>query len=435
MNLEVNGFAEVSNVQPPAPDQETPTGAAEKETTEEKIFQLQAIINRLGLENEKLRLQVKEFESDFKKYVHLYDLAPAGYLDLDRGGVIRQVNQACSALLGVERAQLVNRNLSLYIDEEYQPAFTSFFAKVFEQPQPARCELGLPGEVGSKKTVQLDAVVYEDHCLMVMTDQTARRHYEVDIRKLNSTLEQRVFERTAQLNASNQELEAFAYSIAHDLRTPLRGIDGFSLALLEEEGSQLNENSWHYLERIRSAAQHMETIIDDLLELSHVTRCDMHWSRVDISQIVIRLAEKLSLSDSTHQVEWKIATGCEVTGDPYLLEIALKNLIHNALKFSAMRNPAIIEFGCYEKEGKTVFLVKDNGAGFDMAFAEKLFGVFQRLHSVEEFKGAGIGLAMVQRIIQRHGGKVWAEGEVDQGAVFYFSLSLEMPDLQTEVEV
>jgi PAS domain S-box-containing protein len=435
MNLEVNGFAEVLDVQPHDPHQPTQMDAPAKDIkTEENISQLQAKIASLEEENEQFLRQVKVFETDFKKYAQLYNLAPAGYLALDRGGAIRQVNQACAVLLGDERSKLLDQKLANYFDVDSRTEFDAFFSQVYEQPQKSRSELKLAGGGETQKTVQLDAVVYEDDCLIVLTDQTARRQNEEEIRLLNLSLEQRVFERTAQLEASNRELEAFAYSIAHDLRTPLRGIDGFSLALLEEEGSELNENSWRYLERIRAAAQHMEIVIDDLLELSHVTRCEMHWSRVELSRIVTGLAEKLTQSYPMRPVEWKIAPECVVEGDAFLLEIALNNLVQNAWKFTAGRSLAHIEFGCFQKEGQTVFFVKDNGAGFNMAFADKLFGVFQRLHSVEEFKGAGIGLALVKRIIQRHGGKVWAEGAVDEGAVFYFSLASEISTLQMEVE-
>jgi PAS domain S-box-containing protein len=261
------------------------------------------------------------------------------------------------------------------------------------------------------------AMVLETH-----RDVTERRRVDNEIRRLNAELEQRVHDRTAQLEASNKELEAFAYSVSHDLRAPLRGIDGWSLALQEEYGSQLDQQACGYLDRVRTETQRMGLLIDDLLQLSRVTRSEMQFERVDLSSIAGNVAARLREAQPARPMDFLIAPGLTVLGDARLLEIALSNLLGNAAKFTAPRCPARIEFGQTENNGERVFYVRDNGVGFDMAYASTLFGAFQRLHKASEFPGTGIGLATVQRVIRRHGGRVWAQSAPDQGATFSFTI-------------
>jgi light-regulated signal transduction histidine kinase (bacteriophytochrome) len=251
------------------------------------------------------------------------------------------------------------------------------------------------------------------------------------LRAFNAELEQRVIERTIQLQAANKELEAFSYSVSHDLRAPLRAIDGFSQVLARKYAGRLGQDGEHYLTRIQENTRRMGQLIDDLLSLARITRREMQQDDVDLSKLAHEIAAELQAQEPERRVQFEIEEQAAARGDLGLLRIFLHNLLGNAWKFTSMRPQARIQFGVLQDshplsqaemgEG-TVFFVRDNGIGFDMAYADKLFGAFQRLHTIDEFPGTGIGLATVQRIIHRHNGRIWVEAALDQGATFYFTL-------------
>ena len=252
------------------------------------------------------------------------------------------------------------------------------------------------------------------------------------VEQVNVELRSEISERTraedalrhanAVAETANRELEAFSYSVSHDLRAPLRAIDGFSHALLEDYADRLDAAGKDYLQRVRAGSQRMAQLIDDMLKLSRVTRTELRREEVDLSALAQEIFAELLRAQPGREVEFMVAYGLRAHGDPKLLRIALENLLGNACKFTGKHPGARIEFGMTHRDGGAAYFVRDNGVGFDMTYAGKLFGAFQRLHDSHEFPGAGIGLATVQRVIHRHGGKVWAEGEVEKGATFYFSL-------------
>jgi signal transduction histidine kinase len=257
-----------------------------------------------------------------------------------------------------------------------------------------------------------------EKCKVELANQQLEK--EIEERK---RIESQVQMANTELLAANKELEAFSYSVSHDLRAPLRSIDGFSLALLEDYAEKLDEAGRDYLRRVRAATQRMGILIDDLLGLSRVTRSEMRLEKVDLGRIARTIAGELQRTQPERRIAFRIEEGLETVADSHLMRIALENLLGNAWKFTSKRESACIEFGKTQRNGTQGYFVRDDGAGFDPAYAHRLFGAFQRLHDNKEFPGTGVGLATVQRIIHRHGGQIWAESAVEKGATFYFTLS------------
>ncbi len=259
--------------------------------------------------------------------------------------------------------------------------------------------------------------------LVFSQDISEQRDTQQEVHRLNEELERRVVDRTRQLEAANEELESFAYSVSHDLRTPLRSIDGFSQVLLEDYSDGVDAMGREYLQRVRAASQRMGQLIDDLLKLTRVSRGELDRHTVDLSAIARDVAEELAHATPERVGQWVIEPTPECQGDFVLLRNVMENLLGNAWKFTSTRDEPRIEFGCEtDEQGHSVYFVRDNGVGFDNIYADKVFGAFQRLHSATEFEGSGIGLASAQLIIRRHGGRIWAKSEPDEGACFYFTL-------------
>lgn len=276
--------------------------------------------------------------------------------------------------------------------------------------------------------LRLSALIAASVALTIALLAIVYRQLQREIRRVRegeralSVLTSQLRQRSEAAEAANRELEAFSYSVSHDLHAPLRSVDGFSQALLEDYGAQLDEQARSYLDRIRNATTRMARLIDDLLQLSRVSRGELAREHVDVSALAARVVADRRRQDPTRSVAVTIHPKMTASADPRLLRIVLENLIENAWKFTGRREHAAIQVGWERSKNETAFHVRDNGAGFDPAYADKLFGAFQRLHAVTDFPGTGIGLATVQRIIHRHGGRVWAEGSVDAGASFTFTI-------------
>lgn len=377
--------------------------------------------------------QLRETGQNLRKMSQAIESSPATVVITDPQGIIEYVNPKFSEVTGYKPREALGKTPSILKSGLTSTAIYRNLWSTIRSGREWRGEL-----LNRKKDGEL---FWEDtrisslrdehgritHYIAVKEDITARKAAEDKIVQLNADLERRVAERTRQLTATNKELEAFSYSISHDLRAPLRGINGF--AHLMEEGCMGcdKSESLDHLKRIRKASVRMGDLIDDLLELSRVARSEIKLESVRISDMAHALLLELAEAEPEKRVEMRVQDNLITQGDPVLLQAVLQNLLGNAWKFTSKRDRPIIEFGCREENGDRVFYVRDNGAGFDMKYADKLFAAFQRLHSSEEFEGTGIGLATVQRIIHLHGGRIWADSCLDAGSTFYFTLPDQRP--------
>jgi PAS domain S-box-containing protein len=345
---------------------------------------------------------------------------------LDEGRYIA-VNDTFQSLTGYRREEAIGRtsaDLGIWPTPE---ARAEVIELLLNQGHIRNRETKYRMKNGEVRIFLLSADIIElegqPHLITASIDITERKQAEEEVHRLNEELEQRVADRTAQLLAANRELEAFSYSVSHDLRAPLRHINGFSQMLLEDYEDKLDTEGKRYLQQVCAASQELAQLIDDLLQLARVTRSEMNRQAVDLSEMAHGVVADLQKREAGRRVAVNIEEGLSTHGDRRLLRVMLSNLLGNAWKFTSKQGQSEISFGHARQNGEIVYFVRDNGAGFDMAYANKLFGAFQRLHSGGEFEGTGIGLATVQRIVNRHGGRVWAEGKVDEGATFFFTLS------------
>jgi PAS domain S-box-containing protein len=378
--------------------------------------------------------EIRKAEAELREREHtvraLLESATEGIFAVDREGRIVLANRMAAKMFGYGEGELPGEPLSALLPPYARAPHAAYQADYFAEPRVRRMGQSLDLEAarrdGTTFPVEISLSFIETArgrlAIAFVVDITERRRAEQEIRQLNTCLEERVAERTSQLEAANRELESFAYSVSHDLRAPLRGIDGWSLALLEDYGGQFDARARKYLDRVRQETQRMGVLIDDLLELSRVTRSEMRQAPVDLSAIAERIAARQKEAHPDRALSFSIEPDLHARGDARLLEVALANLIENAVKFTRPRERALIEVGAARQNGHRGFFVRDNGVGFDPRHAAMLFGPFQRLHKASEFPGTGIGLATVKRVIHRHGGDVWAESEPDRGATFGFSL-------------
>lgn len=385
--------------------------------------------------NEFLRTEVAErkrveetLQASERRLTGILDIAADTIISVDEAQRIRLFNQGAEKIFGYAAEEVLGQPLGMLLPERSVEAHHRHVQEFAAAPETAR-RMGERREIyGRRKDGQefpAEASISkldlqgQTAFTVILRDITERKRVEEEIGKLNEDLKRRAVE----LEAVNKELETFTYSASHDLRAPLRRIDGFSLSLLEEYASKLEGGGKDFLRRIRGACQRMGELIDDLLNLSRVTRSEMRCGTVNLGAIARAVAGELRKSQPERDAEFVIVEDLSVDGDERLLRVVVENLLGNAWKFTGPCPQARIEFGMTQKDGKRVYFVRDNGAGFDMAHADRLFGPFQRLHEETEFPGTGIGLATVQRIIHRHGGRVWTESEVGKGATFFFTLA------------
>ncbi|NVN89308.1 MAG: PAS domain-containing protein [Desulfuromonadales bacterium] len=408
------------------------------------------LLEQLGEENRQLReeiVRLKQVEAALRDQDYRLSEILLGYptpqFVIDGNHRVVFWNRALEAYSGIKASEIVGTNrhwqafyssgrpcLADFLVDNAENGIALWYEGKFSKskllPDCYECTDFFPDLPGEGKWLHFKAVKMKDvngvtiGAIETLNDITDRKLAENKLQHAYNELDERVKARTRELEAANKELESFAYSVSHDLRTPLRAIDGFSQALLEEYDDKLDEQGKDYLNRLRAGSQRMGVLIDNILRLSRLSREEMHYESVDLSALADEIAEELRSGEPDRHADFFIAPCLMVRGDPALFRIAMQNLLANAWKFTSLKEYTRIEFGAKDIKGEKVFYVSDNGAGFDMAYGDKLFGVFQRLHGAKEFPGTGIGLAIVQRVISRHGGRVWAEAEVDKGATLYF---------------
>lgn len=382
--------------------------------------------------------RIFSLQSPEEPYRILAERMNEGAATLTADGTILFCNQRLADMVGVPSERLLGAALHTILHIEERAGLLDLLRLTLDRD--VRAERRLLRSDGTTLPVQLSLsripTGESGHGIcLVATDLTEQKAAHDEVRRLNAGLEQQVLHRTAELEAANQELEAFTYAVAHDLRAPLRHIHGFSGLLQQDPESVLSADGRHSLDCIRKGALRMEKLLEDLLNLSRFGRQSLQRRDVDLKKLVRQVIDDLAPDLKDRQIVWKVDDLPVVNCDPALMKIVFANLLSNAVKFTRPRPTATIEVGQTTRQGEAVLFVRDNGAGFDMRHADKLFGVFQRLHRAEEFEGTGVGLATVHRILQKHGGRIWAEAAPDRGAVFYFTSGVASTTADQKVAV
>lgn len=401
------------------------------QVTSDETHEIGSLYRSTGKLLDAIQLSQRHQQQSEARLGAIIGIVGSALVSIDEDHRITLFNHQAEYVFGYPAHEVMGQSLNILLPSRFQEKHFQHVQNFSEQNVQVRVAIERQDVWGIRKNgeefpveASISQLVLEGKKIftVALTDVSQRRRTEEELEAYRSHLEDVVAERTSELRTKNSELEAFSYTVAHDLRAPLRSITSFSQILIEDAASKLNKEELDSLTRIVQSGKRMSELIDGILNLARIGRAELSASEVDLSTIVTQVKARLEHELPDRAVQWKIAPGVFARGDRQLLGMVIENLMGNAWKYTSRKKQALIEFGVTEKRGKQIFFVRDNGAGFNMKYAENLFNVFQRLHSVEDYEGTGVGLATVQRIIHRHGGSIWAEAVVNEGATFYFTL-------------
>ena len=393
----------------------------------------------LELQNQELRRAKADLERSRARYFELFDFAPVGYFTFNQRSHIEALNLAAAELLQADRRHVLGSSLAQYLDSTSVPHFYEHLSAVFEHKKRQSVELVVRAvHRQPARHLQLFSQLVHGElndaplCLTAAVDITDRKHHEKEVQQLNESLEHRVAERTAELQQINDDLQAFTYSVSHDLRAPLRTVSNYA-DLLQEYSRLLPPEGRAYADRIAGGAEKMHKLIDALLALAHIGRQQLVKRATDLDELIDDVLSDLRHETASRNIQWRRQPLPVIDCDPQLMRQVFANLISNALKYTRPRDPAVIEIGSTVRDGESMLVVRDNGVGFDMTHRDKLFELFQRLHNSTEFEGSGVGLATAARIIRKHNGRIFAEGSPGRGAAFFVHIPTPVPRISPRV--